>query len=381
VAKASREKKHLQMKVDEMRAELEAARRAAREAARDGNEREARLMWQSKEEMMRENQKRIEHLGHLGAKRRARQQLILGWSVWHSLWSGCAHQRNLLRKAGARLIKPKLAMVYSLWKQDWETELAVSLKERAARAEAERASERERATRAEAERACVQTELCGEVLKLEVEKESIEMALRNEVLKLRNELETVQKVALDSNAREVDLIAFAARGIEEKYVAELNAATRELDVVVRERDQTRTALEEARALAAATKAVALPAAAPAQVVRLHAIGLASERLPVLGETPSIVEALRGDHHATPARMYQPVVGSPIPISHTAAVRGLAARRTTTHATASPWRTSNLQHHQLSGALGSRLDDTAHASMMHLAQSHERSIHRARSLHV
>jgi Ca2+-binding EF-hand superfamily protein len=44
----------------------------------------------------------------------------MGWSAWHEMWSHKVYQRNLLKKAAARLTKPKLIASYSSWRVDWE---------------------------------------------------------------------------------------------------------------------------------------------------------------------------------------------------------------------------------------------------------------------
>ena len=95
----------------------------AREAMLEGRGQEAELARLAQEELEREKEKRVEQLGQQGLKRMLNQKLALGWSGWHGMWSEKVRQRNLLKKAGARLTKPKLIQAYSHWRHDFEAEI------------------------------------------------------------------------------------------------------------------------------------------------------------------------------------------------------------------------------------------------------------------
>ena len=68
------------------------------------------------EELEREKEKRVQHLGQQGLKRMMNQKLSMGWTAWHGMWSEQVRQRNLLKQAGARLTKPKLIASYAHWR-------------------------------------------------------------------------------------------------------------------------------------------------------------------------------------------------------------------------------------------------------------------------
>ena len=149
----------------------------ARAAMLAGGGREAELKRLAEEELEREKLKRVEALGKQGLKRMMNQKLAMGWSAWHEMWSHKVHQRNLLKKAGARLTKPKLTQTYSHWKQDWATDKAASAKMTLAEKAAQAAAERD----------------------------AINADLRKEVLKLRTELDAARTAMLDGNGREAEL--------------------------------------------------------------------------------------------------------------------------------------------------------------------------------
>jgi hypothetical protein len=69
-----------------------------------------------------EKEKRVEHLKQVAIRRIALKDLARGWVGWHGMWSEKVRQRNLLKKAGARLTKPKLVACYGKWRQSWHHE-------------------------------------------------------------------------------------------------------------------------------------------------------------------------------------------------------------------------------------------------------------------
>ena len=63
----------------------------------------------------------------MGLKRMMNGALGRGWSAWHEMWSEKVRQRNLLKQAGSRLLKPKLVHSFSHWRKDWEVDMMMSL--------------------------------------------------------------------------------------------------------------------------------------------------------------------------------------------------------------------------------------------------------------
>jgi uncharacterized protein (UPF0254 family) len=112
-----------------------------RAAAIAGNAMEKELKRKYEEELEREKDARVAHLGNMGLKRLMNQGLARGWAAWHGLWSNNIRKRNLLKKAGMRITKPKLMHAYSHWLMDWKRELKA---ERMMTAEQKAAAERDR---------------------------------------------------------------------------------------------------------------------------------------------------------------------------------------------------------------------------------------------
>ena len=75
-------------------------------------------------QLEREKEKRVEHLKQLAIRRIALKDLARGWVGWHELWSVKVRQRNLLKKAGAKLTKPKLVAAYAHWFKSWSADQA-----------------------------------------------------------------------------------------------------------------------------------------------------------------------------------------------------------------------------------------------------------------
>ena len=124
---ATNENEQLSTELKLVRTELEAMRKAAL----SGRAQEAELQRQLEEELERERAARVEHLGQLGIKRLMNQKLALGWSAWHDMWSDRVKQRNLLKKAAARLTKPKLIAAYQHWVRGWDAEFSALKLEKA----------------------------------------------------------------------------------------------------------------------------------------------------------------------------------------------------------------------------------------------------------
>jgi hypothetical protein len=168
LSEARANESRLQSELDNLASELKRA--LAQIQQMDGGRADAEQRMH--QQLEAEKEKRVEALGQQGLKRMMNQKLAMGWSAWHEMWSHKVHQRNLLKKAGARLTKPKLTQTYSHWKQDWATDKAASAKmtldEKAAQAAAER--------------------------------DAINADLRKEVLKLRTELDAARTAMLTSPA-------------------------------------------------------------------------------------------------------------------------------------------------------------------------------------
>jgi hypothetical protein len=122
----------------ETRAELartrtEAETLAMRLSALDGGSaaREAALTKQ----LEAERERRVEGLKAVAIRRMVLKELARGWSGWFAMYEAQVHQRNLLKKAGARLTKPQMSACYHHWRRSWEEIEAASLRRGALAAE------------------------------------------------------------------------------------------------------------------------------------------------------------------------------------------------------------------------------------------------------
>ena len=115
---------------------LKAELAQARQAALEGRGMEAELQRQHEEQMEREKEKRVQHLGEMGLKRMLNQKLAMGWSAWHDLWEEKSRQQRLLKAAASRLTKPKLTAAMAWWRDDWRSaeagKLSMSMESRLA---------------------------------------------------------------------------------------------------------------------------------------------------------------------------------------------------------------------------------------------------------
>ena len=91
------------------RAELQ----SAREAAASGVAFEVEQRRLAEVKAAQDKEKRVEHLTGMAARRMGKKELAMGWQAWSELYHEKVHQRNLLKKAGARLTKPKLIIAYA----------------------------------------------------------------------------------------------------------------------------------------------------------------------------------------------------------------------------------------------------------------------------
>ena len=67
-----------------------------------------------------EREKRVAHIQQIAVRRIGQMNLARGWSAWHEQWEIRAGQQRLLRSAGARLMRPKLAAAVTHWRRDWD---------------------------------------------------------------------------------------------------------------------------------------------------------------------------------------------------------------------------------------------------------------------
>merc|ERR1719506_2398045 len=79
-----------------------------------------------------EREKRVAHLQQVAARRIGQMGLARGWSGWHGMWEEKKRRENMLRAAGARLRRPKLAASLAHWKHDWDAERVAALEAAAA---------------------------------------------------------------------------------------------------------------------------------------------------------------------------------------------------------------------------------------------------------
>ena len=106
----------LQQELNGLRKELE----AARQAMLDGRGQEAELKRQMGEALEQEKEKRVNHLQQMGVKRLMNAGLARGWSAWHGVYAERRRKLNMLKQAGSRVARPKLAAAYHHWLRDWD---------------------------------------------------------------------------------------------------------------------------------------------------------------------------------------------------------------------------------------------------------------------
>ena len=100
-------------------------------------------------------EKRVEHLQQVAAGRLGNMALARGWSAWHESWEIRVRQQRMLKSAGARLTRPKLAACVQHWRDDWEEAV------RAAAAAVREAELAERRQKLEDELRQVRTEMAA----------------------------------------------------------------------------------------------------------------------------------------------------------------------------------------------------------------------------
>ena len=117
------DKKSIELENTKLRQQL----REAREAMASGQGQEAERKRLMEEQLEREREARVQHLGQIGIKRMMNHKLSLGWSAWQDMYTEYQRKKNLLKVAGARLMKPKLVHAFAHWQRDWDAEMAGKL--------------------------------------------------------------------------------------------------------------------------------------------------------------------------------------------------------------------------------------------------------------
>ena len=74
-----------------------------------------------------EKEQRVEHLAQKAMKRIGNQDITRGFSAWQEQWFTASRHKRMLAAAGARIMRPGLAMAVSHWKGDWEADRRTSL--------------------------------------------------------------------------------------------------------------------------------------------------------------------------------------------------------------------------------------------------------------
>ena len=191
--------------VEGLRAEIDSARAAA--LAGLGRQEELRRLAEVK--AAQDKERRVEHLTDMAARRMGKKELAMGWQAWSELYHEKVHQRNLLKKAGARLTKPKLISAYAQWHADWRDGAAAHAAALAAATQSQRlAAETSRAVQAEAALAAVQAEL-GLARKA--------LAESGDQVELRRQME--EQMAAEKEVRVEHLAQMAARRLGKRELS------------------------------------------------------------------------------------------------------------------------------------------------------------------
>jgi Ca2+-binding EF-hand superfamily protein len=119
----------LQSKLDRVTKEYEEKLQSAEAAqahlmekltALDGGAAEAELkLQQQRDEAERENQKRVEHLCGMIARRMLKKDLARGWTAWCEQWQAYTHRKRQLAYAASRMKNPVLSEAYHIWTDFW----------------------------------------------------------------------------------------------------------------------------------------------------------------------------------------------------------------------------------------------------------------------
>ena len=112
LAMQTRETQSLEAKLLAVQEELN----EARQAMADGRGMEAERERQMKEQIEADRQKRIEHTQEVALRRIGKQDLTSGWMAWYELYSETIRMKRALLQAGSRILKPKLTLMFTTWR-------------------------------------------------------------------------------------------------------------------------------------------------------------------------------------------------------------------------------------------------------------------------
>jgi hypothetical protein len=83
---------------------------------------EEAMQRQMEEKLEAEREKRIAHTQHMALMRVLKRDLARGWVGWLDMYLENQRQKSLLKKAGAKLTKPRLVSCFQSWREDWHDE-------------------------------------------------------------------------------------------------------------------------------------------------------------------------------------------------------------------------------------------------------------------
>ena len=95
----------------------------------------------SSEDAKRQRQRHVEHLMQLAVRRMVKQKLALGWSTWRDKYRERQRRRRTLLASVNRMQRPKLVHSYRLWRHLWTKEQEMA-RVAAAAADGERAGQK-----------------------------------------------------------------------------------------------------------------------------------------------------------------------------------------------------------------------------------------------
>ena len=132
-----KEHKAVQGRLDEAKKALEQARHAITERGR-----QAAALKEMEDIMVQEREKRIEHTSQMAARRIAKRGVTRGWLAWQGVFIVHARMLRMLKSAGGRLARPRLASAMQHWHKVWEnTELDAQMRKMDAQLRASQASD------------------------------------------------------------------------------------------------------------------------------------------------------------------------------------------------------------------------------------------------
>lgn len=154
--------------------------------ALDGGLAEAQMKYEMEREA--ENEKRVEHLCQMIARRMMRKELVRGWAGWQTAWEEQRRRNRMLAHAAQTLKNPGLPFAFRVWMDDWKS----------AQKEADRELKRAKLER-ERELVAATADLQAELDKVRAESEN---QLSAAEAKYRSAMERLEK--LDSGAAEAE---------------------------------------------------------------------------------------------------------------------------------------------------------------------------------